>query len=144
MAMGTDNSFWCPTRYAAAGFSNSTKTAVWLYNFGHTASFDPWTANEKVCNGHCCRGEELAFLFHNAPLAGYNYTEAEEKLNQQMMTYWTNFAHYGDPNGASGSLDWPQYTSYTKSVLHFLTTNNKVEDYQSDYCNFWDKVGQEC
>jgi len=43
-----------------------------------------------------------------------------------MMTYWTNFARYGDPNGASGSLDWPQYTSYTKNVLRFLTPMNKV------------------
>ena len=76
-------------------------------------------SNNKSIPGH---GEELAFLFHNAPLAGYNYTEAEEKLTQQ-MTYWTNFARYGDPNGASGSLDWPQYT---KSALHFLTPNNKV------------------
>lgn len=69
---------------------------------------------------------ELAFLFHNAPLAGFNYTEAEEKLSQQMITYWTNFARYGDPNGAGGSLDWPQYTSDTKSVLRFLTPKNMV------------------
>jgi len=69
---------------------------------------------------------ELAFLFHNAPLAGFHYTEDEEELSEQMMTYWTNFAHYGDPNGASGSLDWPQYTSYTKSVLRFLTPKNMV------------------
>ncbi|XP_065887598.1 crystal protein-like [Dysidea avara] len=139
--MGTDNPFWCPTRYAASSIYNSTKFPVWLYNFDHAASFNPWPGNDSFCDGHSCHGEELAFLFHNAALAGYNYTEAEEKLSQQMMTYWTNFARYGDPNGESGGFDWPQYTSYTKSVLRFLTPKNTVEDYRSDYCDFWDQIG---
>ena len=71
-------------------------------------------------------GEELAFLFHNAPLAGFHYTEDEEELSQQLITYWTNFARHGNPNGANSHFDWPQFTPDTKSVLRFLTPNNKV------------------
>ena len=41
----------------------------------------------KPIAGH---GEEIAFLFHNAPLAGFHYTEDEEKLSEQIITYWTN------------------------------------------------------
>ena len=70
-------------------------------------------------------GEELAFLFHTAPLGGYNYTAEEEQLSDHMITYWTNLAKYGDPNGA-GDLTWPQYTYQTKSVLRFMTPANKV------------------
>ena len=70
-------------------------------------------------------GEELAFLFHTAPLGGYKYTVDEEKLSNQMITYWTNLAKYGDPNGES-DMSWPQYTYQTKSVLRFLTPENKV------------------
>ena len=75
-----------------------------------------------LCSGH---GEDLAFLFHTAPLGGYKYTADEEKLSNQMITYWTNLAKYGDPNGGRDS-SWPQYTYQTKSVLRFLTPDNKV------------------
>jgi len=67
----------------------------------------------------------LAFLFHNAALGNYTYTADEDKLSKKMISYWTNFAKYGDPNGES-DLNWPQYTYETKSVLRFLTPNNKV------------------
>ncbi|XP_065886689.1 crystal protein-like [Dysidea avara] len=139
--IGTDNPFWCPTRYIAAGFANFTSFPVWVYNFDHAASFEFWAANASYCDGHTCHGEEIAFLIHNAPLAGFHYTKDEEKLSEQIITYWTNFARYGNPNGANGNLDWPQYTSYTKSVLRFLTPKNKVEDYRSDFCIFWDQIG---
>ena len=48
-------------------------------------------------SGH---GVELPFVFHTATLAGFNYTQAEMELANNMVLYWTNFAHYGDPNGA--------------------------------------------
>ena len=53
--MGTDNPFWCPTRYAAGGFGNSTGLPVWLYNFDHLASFDPWPPVQEFCSSHVCK-----------------------------------------------------------------------------------------
>jgi len=67
----------------------------------------------------------MSFIFHSAPLVGFNYTADEEKLSNQMIAYWTNFAKYGDPNG-DGDLSWPQYMYQTKKVLRFLTPANKV------------------
>ena len=53
--MGTDNPYWCPTRYAAGGFANSTGFPVWLYNFDHVASYKPWPPEEDFCNSHVCK-----------------------------------------------------------------------------------------
>ena len=53
--MMTDNPFWCPTRYAAAGFTNSTGFPVWLYNFDHVASFDFWPPDKTSCASHVCK-----------------------------------------------------------------------------------------
>lgn len=47
---------------------------------------------------------ELPFVFHTATLAGFNYTQDELTLANTMVQYWTNFAHYGNPNGPSGHM----------------------------------------
>ena len=44
-------------------------------------------------------GVELPFVFHSASLGGFNYTPEELQLSDNMVHYWTNFTHYGDPNG---------------------------------------------
>jgi para-nitrobenzyl esterase len=46
---------------------------------------------------------------------------ADRQLSQQMMSYWTNFARTGNPNG-SGLPTWPEYDSKTPQVQHLDTT----------------------
>ena len=70
-------------------------------------------------------GEELSFVFHSAPLFGYKFSTEEERLSNQIITYWANLAKYGDPNGES-DLSWPAYTNQTRNIIRFLTPENKV------------------
>ncbi len=84
-------------------------------------------------------GVELPFVFHTATLGGFNYTKDELQLSNNMVSYWTNFAHHGDPNGAAvvgrgrrrregrlyqqgqkgaGSLlTWPQYDGSDQGMV---------------------------
>ena len=41
----------------------------------------------------------------------------DRQLSEAMMTYWTNFAKNGDPNGA-GVPTWPKYDTTDNSLIH--------------------------
>lgn len=82
---------------------------------------------------HAGHGVELPFVFHTAELGGLHYTDAELALTDLMVTYWTTFAHRGNPNPFSSNssvLEWPQYqlnfTSDPLSWMKFKTPQSEV------------------
>ena len=47
--------------------------------------------------------------------------KADLDISDAMSTYWTNFAKYGDPNGA-GKPQWPAYSPARPVVMYFSQT----------------------
>ncbi|MGH9561042.1 MAG: carboxylesterase family protein, partial [Terracidiphilus sp.] len=50
----------------------------------------------------------------------------DRKLSEEMMSYWTNFAKTGDPNG-SNLPEWPRYDK-TDEVLHLDSDTHAAPD----------------
>jgi para-nitrobenzyl esterase len=92
-----------------------TKTghkSVYRYYFGHPP---PGRAGEQLGAFHT---SEIAYVFGNSSMYLSPWGDTDRKLSETMMSYWTNFAKTGDPNGA-GLPDWPAYDPVEDDVLAF-------------------------
>ena len=88
-----DLDFICPTvDYAAAYVNSSNSGNVYLYQFLHLGSQNPWPDWLGVMHGY-----EIDFVFGVPLIEGdqFNYTEEEVVFSKRMMSYWAAFAKTG-------------------------------------------------
>ena len=84
-----DLAFVCPV----VDFAEMAKKAgsdVFLYQFRHRTTANPWPAWMGVLHGY-----EIDHVFGLPLNATLNYTEEEKILSRKMLRYWTNFAKTG-------------------------------------------------
>jgi len=62
---------------------------------------------------------ELWYMFNTLSRSRRPFTQADYDLSEQMVTCWTNFAKYGNPNGQSGNAPWHQYTAEDPFLMEF-------------------------
>jgi para-nitrobenzyl esterase len=108
------------SRGFAAAEALSKETPVYLYRF----DWDEERLHQTLGAFH---GLEIPFVFGNlnlhlksSPLKlalTRRAKKAGAPLSEQMMSYWTNFAKTGDPNGA-GLPAWPAYTTQKRERIH--------------------------
>jgi para-nitrobenzyl esterase len=84
---------------------------VYRYYFSH---WPPGPQSERLRAFHA---SEIPYVFGNFTWP-FPWNDQDRHLSDEMMTYWTNFAKTGDPNGRE-LLNWPVYNSATDNVLEF-------------------------
>ncbi|MBU2143678.1 MAG: carboxylesterase family protein [Alphaproteobacteria bacterium] len=89
-----------------------TGQPTWMYIFSRV----PPSKHQTLGAYHAA---EIPFVF-GKPFPLLPVTHGDEKLAETMMTYWTNFAKTGNPNG-EGVPVWPRYASETDTwmELHY-------------------------
>jgi para-nitrobenzyl esterase len=104
-----------PARFVAQTLS-SQGVPAWEFRFSYVAE-----SMRKEWPG-APHATDVPFVFDTARAHyGPPLTEADEKVAQEMNTYWANFVKTGNPNGA-GLPDWPAYRSESDVIMDFTNS----------------------
>ncbi|HEY4071681.1 MAG TPA: carboxylesterase family protein [Herbaspirillum sp.] len=87
-------------------------------------------------------------LFKGGQGTAHALTKAQEKLSDEMVRYWTNFAWTGNPNGAKAG-PWKPYSSAADNVMILKSPKSVMADgygkqrytfNRRNDCALWDKI----
>jgi para-nitrobenzyl esterase len=137
-ASGTDGIFACSARTGDELLANFTTTYTYEFN-DENAPPQPTPPGLSFPLG-AYHGSEIQYLFDTGFF--FEFTPAQQQLSAAMVSYWTNFAATGDPNG--GSLPtWSPYDSTTDVFQSLIPPTPTTEstfsaDHQCD--DFWNLI----
>jgi para-nitrobenzyl esterase len=115
--LGSDEKSWRAFTWAQFQSSRGVHH-VYLYRFSSVPPFAPW--GKLRAAGH---GAELPYVFGFPPMELLQKFETPDqaalhrKIEDQIQSYWTNFAKTGDPNGPD-LPQWPIFTEREGAILN--------------------------
>jgi len=93
---------------------------------------------------HTSELQYLFPLFHGGQGTPHPLSEAQERLSDLLVDYWTTFARYGTPDHSADRAlpPWPKYSAAQDNVLHLDIPRPKtVDGYGKAYdCELWDTI----
>jgi para-nitrobenzyl esterase len=97
--------------------SKTGKSKVFYYYFDQHPDYP---ADSPQAGRGSPHGQEVAYVFqHLNP--NQQLTKSDEAISEAMAAYWTNFAKFGDPNGA-GLPRWPAFSEANPVLMYFAQT----------------------
>ena len=107
-----DATFAWPTWAWARLQSRTGKSKVFMYFFDQ-----PLPPGSPMASDGALHGAEMPFMFEHLKQRKINWQPGDYKLSKMMITYWTNFAKHGNPNGP-GLPEWPVFKEGKATVMH--------------------------
>ncbi len=89
------------------------KSKVFYYYFDQHPDYPEGSPRYGQGSPH---GQDVNYVFMHLDPNSPQTTKGDLELSEAMATYWTNFAKYGDPNGA-GLPKWPVFTNEKPEVM---------------------------
>jgi para-nitrobenzyl esterase len=123
-ALHRDRTFAVPVREWA--IAQARVAPVFMYHFARVPPFVTdlnYQQQSPASRLGAYHGAEMAYAYGVLDSLNWNgrvrdWTDADRKLSDVMMTYWVNFARTGDPNGP-GLPAWPKYAADAERVMLF-------------------------
>ena len=135
-AIITDSTFSCPA--LRVDQLASKRTSVYAYEFNDPDAPLPKLADYPLKATHAA---ELPYLFDLKSLGGL--PSPAQKLSQEMIAYWTNFAINGDPN-ANGATPWAKFSGASGTMQALVPSGSKEfasGSFATDHhCPFWNTL----
>ncbi len=97
---------------------------AWAYQFARPLP-DDGSHPEDYLKG-AFHSSDLWYVFKSLKHCWRPWTQGDWDLSERMLTAWSNFAKYSDPNGANGG-DWKPYTSENKQFMRFKLDEKDAE-----------------
>ena len=99
--------------------SQRGSSKVYMYYFDQHPDFAVGSEHEGFGAWH---GREVPYVFgHLNDLQNEVPSATDHVISDAMVTYWTNFAKYGDPNG-KGIAKWPAFSDAHPEYMYFAGT----------------------
>jgi para-nitrobenzyl esterase len=95
--------------------SRSGRNKVFFYQFSHVP---PRMPGDKDSVPGASHGSEMPYVFGHLNQSTGAVTSLDRKLADDMTSYWTNFAKYGDPNGTDLPA-WPAWNASSGGIMQF-------------------------
>lgn len=140
IAFLSDAQFTSTVRRTAQCMSLNQSEPVYRYLFSHTHNpLIPFLGSAKSYHGI-----ELFYVFNtweNSPVAiGPIFTSDDEKVQNLMLDYWTNFAYSGDPN-SSLLTQWPIYNPQSDTYIDLKSEpDGTLSALRKEKCDLWDAI----
>lgn len=94
------------------------KSKTFLYYYDHHPEYPAESPRAGFGAAH---SDEMPLVFHQFGLPGRpKATDIDIAMSEMIISYWTNFAKNGDPNGKDLHY-WPVYSNTKPQAMHFLT-----------------------
>jgi para-nitrobenzyl esterase len=120
--------FAWPTYAWARKQASLGRGAAYVYYFDHKTPQSPRGA---------LHASEIQYVFGTLGTQGGAPTKADEKMRDEFMGYFVNFAKTGDPNGA-GLPEWPRFTKDTPRFMALGDTVGPIPVPHRAQYDFWD------